>query len=153
MRAVLKNLAEVQRKHEFFLALNEREMNTALDVSGRVATRFVMTFPRFTPRTGKTQKATKHRVIRRGRGGRVMVFTNTAKHAATLESGSRAHIIRGQTGNHLRFKGREGKFIFRRVVRHPGTKPYRFMSSAYQAGNSYFKRDMERRMTAISSRF
>ena len=35
MRAVLKNLAEVQRKHEFFLALNEREMNTALDVSGR----------------------------------------------------------------------------------------------------------------------
>ncbi len=152
MRAVLKNLDEVRRHHEFFLALNEREMNTALDVSGRVATRFVMTFPRFTPRTGKTQKATKHRVIR-SRGGRVMLFTNTAKHADVLESGSRPHVIRVRSRNHLRFKGRDGKFVFRESVRHPGTKPYRFMSSAYSAGNAYFKSDMQRRMTAIASRF
>lgn len=152
MRAVLKNFDEVRRRHEFFLALNEREMNTALDVSGRVATRFVQTFPKFTPRTGKTQKATKHRVIRAGRG-RVMLFTNTARHSASLEFGARPHIIRVRNRNHLRFRGRDGNFVFREAVRHPGNKPYRFMSSAYNAGNAYFKRDMQRRMTVIASRF
>lgn len=152
MRAVLKNLDEVRRHHEFFLALNEREMTEALDASGRVATRFVMTFPRFTPRTGKTQKATKHRVVRTSRG-RVMRFTNTAKHAGALESGARPHVIRVRSRNHLRFRGRNGQFVFRESVRHPGNRPFRFMSSAHTAGNAYFKGDMQRRMTAIASRF
>lgn len=150
MRAILKNPAEVRRKSDYFLALNERELATSLESTGRVAVRYVFQFPRFKPRSGKTQKATKARVIRTA-GGRLLRLTNTAKHAGALESGAKPHDITGNPW--LVFKGRDGQWRRVRRVKHPGNKPYRFMSSAHQAGNAYFKGDMIRRMTALASRF
>lgn len=152
MRVVLKNADQVRRGHDFFLAENERELFTALDNAGRFGERYVKAFPRFTRRTGETQKATGHQVVRTSRG-KVLKFFNTAKHAAALESGSRPHIIRARSGNRLRFRGADGVWTFRTSVRHPGTKPYRFMSSAYTATNVRFKADMTRRMTALAAKF
>lgn len=152
MNIRLRNLDEVRRRHDRFLADNTNELQGALLDAGRFGERYVHTFPRFKPRTGKTQDATGYQVVRTS-GGRVLKFFNKARHAAALESGTRPHIIRSRSGGYLRFRGRDGNWVFRRSVRHPGTKPYRFMSSAYTAANARFKGDMTRRMTTLASRF
>lgn len=152
MNIRLRNIDQVRQKHDRFLADNENEVVDAMLGAGRFGERYVQTFPRFTPRTGKTQDATGHQVVRTS-SGRVLKFFNRAKHAAILESGSRPHIIRVRSRNHLRFRGRNGQWVFRESVRHPGTKPYRFMSSAYAASNVRFKADMAQRMNRLASRF
>lgn len=90
-------------------------------------------------RKHKSAKEHKHlystftSVVRR-RGGRFeVVFKSSADYAQYLERGTRPHEIRAVHAKALRFKGRKGEWIFRYMVRHPGTKEYRFMEFAVRS--------------------
>jgi hypothetical protein len=80
----------------------------------------------FTPvRTGnlragnrKTMRATRTTV----RG----TVENRIKYARWVHEGTRAHLIRARRAKFLRFSY-DGQVIFRRVVRHPGTKGQPFL--------------------------
>ncbi len=58
-------------------------------------------------------------------------------YAASIESGSKPHVIRAKRAKALRFTfglgaGRPGIGIFARQVNHPGTKAYRFLGEALE---------------------
>src|SRR6188474_1816071 len=91
--------------------------------AGRNAVDHIKRYPGFKPRTGAVQRGTKTRVVRLG-GGRLLRITNDHPAAPTLDGGSRPHIIRARTGKALKFT-MGGKVMFRRSVRHPGTRPYK----------------------------
>ena len=148
----LVNLAEIERAHERLLAENERAITESLELAGRHGVEHVERFPEFRPRTGNLQKNTKARVVRLG-SGKILRLTNDAAYADAIDQGARAHVIVPRRGKYLRFIGRDGRTVFTRRVNHPGNKPYRFMFFAHDAANRVFKRDIERRMSLIASRF
>ena len=53
-------------------------------------------------------------------------------YAAHVEFGTRPHIIRARRRQALRFIA-GGSTVFRKSVRHPGTRPYAFMANALRA--------------------
>lgn len=55
-----------------------------------------------------------------------------AKYAGFVEAGTNAHVIAGRGGGMLRFVV-NGATIFRRKVKHPGTKATNFMQTARDA--------------------
>lgn len=55
-----------------------------------------------------------------------------APYAKFVEDGTRAHPIRATRAKALRFRGRDGRYVFRRSVRHPGTKPRYFLKGALE---------------------
>jgi len=137
--------------HAKFLKLHEHEFAEELDRSGRAGVDYARKNPRFKPRTGKTQAANDYKIIRTKTRGKVRLY-NTAKHAAALDRGARPHIIRAKNKS-LAFKGRSGEMVFRRSVRHPGNKPYRFLYGATIAAGRSFHGNMQQRMSRIANRF
>lgn len=152
MNLRVANLSELHREHERFLAEIEIDIAAAMNKAGNAGIQSVQQRPGFTPRTGKTQKATDFRIVRTSRG-RVMRLNNSAKHADALDQGASPHLIVPRRGRFLRFIGRDGRTVFTRRVRHPGNKPYRFMANAYAAANIAFRIDLERRLTALGNKF
>ena len=73
-------------------------------------------------RTGKLRKS-----IRKVRRGFEAYVFPTAPYAVFVEFGTRPHIIRPVRAQALRFETRTGEVVFTRLVRHPGTKPKRFI--------------------------
>lgn len=53
-----------------------------------------------------------------------------AKHSATLEYGSKPHIIEPTGGKKALHFQKDGKDIFAKIVHHPGTKPLAIMRNA-----------------------
>lgn len=50
--------------------------------------------------------------------------------------GTRPHIIAARPGKHLQFHARGGAVVYRTAVRHPGTKPNRYLAqNLYLAGD------------------
>lgn len=78
-------------------------------------------------RTGGTRETIKGEWRGIGAGG----FVKAGGASAFLENGTRAHVIRGNPI--LRFVV-NGQVLFRRMVRHPGTKPRPFMREARNIG-------------------
>lgn len=70
------------------------------------------------------------RIERVPQGYRV-VLTNTAPHAKIIEDGSAPRNIVAH-GKALRFQGKSGGTVYRRQVRHPGTKAYRILGGALE---------------------
>lgn len=62
---------------------------------------------------------TSGEVVKAGRGWRVQY---TSPIAALVHEGTRAHVITAKHGGKLRFKGRDGQWVYRKSVNHPGTK-------------------------------
>lgn len=91
-------------------------------------------------RTGNLRAS--HRMIMRVRRTRVVGQVETkVKYARWVHDGTRAHLIAARKpGGSLRFIA-DGQVIFRRVVRHPGTKGRPFMRTALyeEAGKRGFK--------------
>lgn len=83
-------------------------------------------------RTGKLVRSIRGKVIPIRDGGRRVVLSAGAAHAEYIEHGTSPHFIRGWRSLRrlLRFKGRNGQWVFRRKVFHPGNKPYRFLSTS-----------------------
>lgn len=61
------------------------------------------------------------------RGGVTGVVTANDKKAILHHNGAPPHIITARKAQTLRFKSR-GKIVYAKVVRHPGTKPNRFLT-------------------------
>jgi hypothetical protein len=87
--------------------------------------------PRFKPRTQRLQRGTRGTTVIGSNVIRV-VGSNRTPYAPFIEYGTKPHIIRARRAKALRFMQR-GKVVFRRWVRHPGTRPYQFL---YRAVNS-----------------
>ncbi len=60
-----------------------------------------------------------------------MTLAAGAPYASFVEDGTRAHEIRPKFRKALRWPG-EGGFMFAKVVKHPGTKPSRFLATALE---------------------
>jgi hypothetical protein len=147
----LRNEREVRRRHEDFIAENDRQIGLALDLSGHVARQHVANHPQFTPRTGALQRATNYRVIRTS-GGKLLKLTNTRPYADAIDQGAAPHEIVPVARNYLRFVV-GGRTIFAQRVKHPGNRPYKFMFRAHSAANRFFRQDMTDRMAALALRF
>ena len=62
-------------------------------------------------------------------GESAMIYA-TAPYAAFVEDGTKPHVIEARNAKALRFRGKDGQFIFRKRVNHPGTAPRKFMERA-----------------------
>lgn len=153
----LKNEREVRSKHQEFIEDNEREIERALDLSGRTARAYVQRNPGFKRRSGALQRETTARVVRTS-SGRLLKLDNPLNYADAIDQGSPAHEmgpITPKKGEFLRFEI-GGKTIFAKFVKrftHPGNKPYKFMYRAHHAADRFFRQDMTERMTALAARF
>lgn len=147
------DIQSVRLAHRRFLAAHDAAVSSEMKRSAETGVVHVHKHPGFTPRTGGTQRATTGKVIRTSRGG-IVRLQNPKAHARTLEGGSRAHPIPLRSGGKmLRFTSSDGTLMFRRSVNHPGTKPYRFLSSAVAAAGKTFALGMAARQRQIASKF
>lgn len=158
---IIQNFDEVHRGHEFFLAQNERLLVQSEEIAGRFAVQYVHDHSDFKRRSGNLQDRTSYRLVRTS-GGRILRIANDAKYAGIIDGGSRAHMIypkqrfrggRTTRGSALAFVGRAGVMVFRRSVRHPGTRPYKFLWNAADAAYRVLGHELERGMTDIAQRF
>lgn len=88
----------------------------------------------FTSREGDLEGSISWRPLD---GASCEVFAN-AKHARWVEEGTYPHIIRPKEAKALKIPDPVEGYVLRRLVRHPGSKPYPFMFA-----------DMERRRGAV----
>lgn len=160
---LITNFDEIHRGHEHFLAQNERLLVESEDRAGRFAVDYVKTNSDFKRRSGDLQDKTKYRLVRTS-GGRILRISNPVKYAGIIEGGSKEHMIfpkqttsrtTGLTtrGSALAFVGRGGVMVFRRSVRHPGTRPYKFLWNATDAAYRVLGQELVRGMTDIAQRF
>lgn len=167
---MIANLAEVMRGHEHFLAQNERLVNDALATAGRHAVQHVQQHATFKRRTGKLQDKTQASNVVRTRGGKLIRVFNPLRYAASIDSGSKPHVIRPsaargfigplQDGQSRRGRGRKflrfqvaGRWVFARKVNHPGTKPYKFLYRATHSAHRVMGDYLRREATQIAKRF
>lgn len=159
---IISNFDEVRRGHELFLARNARLLNDSANMAGRFAVQYVHENSDFKRRSGKLQDSTSYRLVRTS-GGRIVRIVNPQKYADIIDTkGSRPHMIypkqvfaRGRTvrGSALAFVGRAGVMIFRRSVKHPGTRPYRFLWNATDAAFRVLGHELTRGMSDIAEHF
>lgn len=151
---MLLDLSALKREHDQFsrrlgAGLRE-EAQEAADTGERLA----KTRTRFTPRSGSSglAQATKFRVIRKGR--RLIVRGQNPKpYAAAIDKGARPHVIRAKGGGMLTFKGRDGRWVSKKQIQHPGNRPYRFLHSATMTAGARFGSRMEGRMQRLAKQF
>lgn len=144
------DIAAMRAAHDEFLANHSAMVGGALYDAGNIAVAEVILHPGFQPRTGKLQRATKFKVLRTA-GGKIVRLTNASSYAAPIEGGSRPHKIAAKNGKTLRFLGRDGSYVFRRVVNHPGTRPYWFLNRAQIVAAARLKTQLEAGMRRVSS--
>ncbi len=158
----LTNLDSIIRQHQHFLAQNERLVAQATETAARHAVGHVQKHPGFNPRTGKLQKATRARSIKI-KGGRQIKLTNNLPYAPAIDGGARPHLIHPkrrfsggvmvQKHAVLRFKGRGGKWVSAKVVRHPGNKPYKFGWRAIHSAHRVLGQDLRKSMSELAAKF
>jgi hypothetical protein len=146
------NLALIKREHKAVLAKTTAAIAEATAEAGQAGVDYAKRFPRFTPRTGDTQRANDWRTVKVA-GGRILRIRNTAKHAAALDKGARPHDIHPRVGNqYLHFKGKFG-WVRTRRVKHPGNKPYRFLHGATVVAGRLLGTKLKAKMVTISRAF
>lgn len=101
-----------------------------------------------TRRTGAAEDSWIH--IWRGPYKRLL--RNTSGHAGFIESGTAAHIIAARRTKFLRFE-MNGQTMFRRSVRHPGTKARPFLALAAAAGQMAMKASAQAGADRIARQF
>jgi hypothetical protein len=145
-------LEKVRVGHKRVIAKTTAAVAEAMAEAGEAAVAYVRRYPRFTPRTGDTQRATDWRTVKVA-GGRVLRIRNTKKHAAALDKGARPHDIHPRVGNqYLHFKGKFG-WVRTRRVKHPGNKPYRFLHGAAVAAGRLLGQKLTAKLSQISKTF
>ena len=149
----IRNIAEVQRGHASLFHFTEKLVAESLVAAGVEARQHVFRYPEFKPRTGKLQGATGYKVFHRTSSGRVLKVFNTKGYAEAIDKGAHAHQIVARRTRFLRFVGRDGHFVFRRSVRHPGNRPYKFLYNATDAAFRVGARFMRDGMSRIAKRF
>lgn len=103
----------------------------------------------------KDRKGDLRKSIQRGAKGPWAQFVKAggpqAPYALFIESGSKAHKIAARRADFLRFE-QGGRVVFRKQVRHPGTKPTRFMQSARDSAEEAASRIAESSIAVALSR-
>lgn len=144
------DLSALRSSHDEFLARHAAMVSGALYDAGNVAVAETLLHPGFTPRTGGLQKATKFKVLKTA-GGKIVRLRNDKPYAGYVEEGTRPHRIVAKNGRALRFLGRDGNYVFRRAVNHPGTRPYWFLNRAQITAAARLKSMLEAGMRRCSS--
>lgn len=152
MALTVHSLAAVKSGHaKFALALRnavEIESETASDLQMR----WVQEKHKFKTRTGHLIEATKSNVIRT-KSGALIKLNNRLPYAESIDKGAKPHVIEAKKAPFLVFQTRDGKWVKRKKVNHPGNRPYRFMSRAHLASGRGLERGLRRRMGALASGF
>jgi len=123
------NLPALRASHREILEQTERGVAEVMDESIDVVNAGIYEHPGFKPVTGKTQASTKVRVVRTS-SGRTLRVTNNTKRALWMERGTHPHWIFPHKKKVLRFRGKNGAWVSKRVVKHPGTKAHWFIRGA-----------------------
>lgn len=152
MPFTLASIEKMKRGHQHVVAETSRAIQESLEFGGRHAKEHVERYPRFQPRTGNLQRATKTRVIRT-RGGKLLKITNNKPYAAAIDGGAKPHTISAKPGKKLRFRGRGGGFVFAKSVQHPGNRAYKFLYRAHRSAGRVVERKLTQRLSNVASRF
>jgi HK97 gp10 family phage protein len=107
-------------------------MAAALHDAGSMVANEARSNHAFTDRTGALSRSIHAQPVDgsfTGRNLTVDVVADTP-YARFVEDGTRAHEIRARNARTLKFRGRDGRWVFRRRVQHPGTKPYLYLKGA-----------------------
>ena len=122
------NLEAIKRQNDAFMRALEMTVDRTLVRVAGVEVGKMKAAPPYTNRSGALSRSVGFRILKRGRGRRV-VFTAKAPHATYLEHGTPPHMIMARGKKALRFYSRRaGKVVFAKFVKHPGTKPTHFLS-------------------------
>jgi len=163
------NIAQVQRGHAWFLREQDDWIRDSLMHAHAEADQHVRKHSTFKRRSDRSLKdKTRGRIVRIT-GGRKLKLTWTkptrgGKYdlAELIEYGTKPHVISiheigggsGSTrGKALRFRGRDGRWVFRRRVFHPGTRPYKFGWKASSAAYRVLTQRMDGRVKRARFRF
>ena len=92
----------------------------------------------FTPRTGHLQQSIRVDLSNVNEGKAEIVAD--ASYAPFVEFGTKPHVIKPKRRQTLRWATEEG-YIFAKLVRHPGSKPYPFFRKAIEEGLEEAKKE------------
>lgn len=146
------NIDSVKRAHKsFFYELN-KEVDGVLRDAESIAYANVWERPGFTPRTHALQEATKSAILKTGRG-KMLRMWNRKPYALAIDQGAHPHFIFARRKKFLRFRGRNGKWVTKGGVRHPGNKPYRFLGAGITKANVAMEPMLLREMNRLARRF
>lgn len=145
---MITNLHEIRRAHQKLVSQTNAGIVLELADAGKFAVDYVKAHPTFKPRSGELQAKTQWVPVR----GRAVRIQNTARHAHAIESGAKPHAIEARRRKALRFFV-GGKAIFRRKVKHPGNRPYKFLWRATHAAGRVLEQGLENRMQRAAAEF
>lgn len=146
------SIEKMKRGHQRVEDGTRRAIQESLEFGGRHAKDHVERYPKFQPRTGNLQRATKTRVIRT-KGGKLLRIQNDKPYAAAIDKGARPHKISAKPGKKLRFRGANGGLVFASSVNHPGNRAYKFLYRAHRSAGRVVERKLSQRLSNIASRF
>lgn len=104
-------------------ATTRRAVSSAIAV-GAVEMKTLVPF-----KTGALHDSVEHRMTGEAEG----VVEATAQHAASVDDGSRPHVIAARNAPLLRFRGRNGQWVSKASVNHPGAKAQPFSAKTAAA--------------------
>ena len=123
----------------------------AVNLAGRAAVADTTAAARGTThwkdRSGETRGSIKGEWRGVSQGG----FVRAGGASLFLENGTRAHTISARPGGMLRFVV-NGQVLFRKIVRHPGTRATHFVGEAREIGETSFRFHAERYVTSAIQR-
>lgn len=79
-------------------------------------------------RTGQLIKSLSMSHERLGRNGHKVIVKATAPHALMHHEGTRPHTIIASNNSKLKFVAKGGNVVYTQMVKHPGTKPNKYLS-------------------------
>lgn len=148
---MLTNLRAIQRRHEWLIRQNRHMFDRELGEQMPGVAAHVREHATFKHRTNVARDGVRTRLVRLKSGARMRI-TNVAKHAHYLEFGTRPHTITARAGGTLSFIA-GGRRVFTKSVRHPGTRPYRFMANAAKHAHQSLHPELRHSMRRIAQRF
>lgn len=153
---MITNIGRISRRHKWLVGQIRQGIVQTLQGAGNDAVSFMQADPGFKPYgTGPgTALGSVTKTLVRLKSGAKLILRNTARHAAWLEHGTPPHFIRPRRGEYLRFFWpKVGHVVFARLVLHPGTPAYRFMSRGITKAGDKLAGDLHSRLRHLFKRF
>lgn len=124
------NLGKMRRDHARFLVAQARCVEVATEEAGRDAMDHAREHTGYRNRTGTLTEANSYKVYKYKGKSRVRIF-NKQPYAAAIDKGAAPHEIKARRKPYLVFYwAKMSRWVRVKSVRHPGNKPYKFLSNA-----------------------
>lgn len=148
------NVQKLKSDHAHFVERQRRIIDAEADDAGKAGVLYAHENPGYKNQTGTLTEATQYKVVRvSGRITRVKLYNRT-KYAAAIDKGSKAHDIPARKAPYLVFYWHKmSRWVRTKSVRHPGTKPYRFLSNANLYAFQDLKTNLERKLSELARKF